>query len=663
MSAAGGRLVCGIVGALDLRAERTFEARRLAAMAAALAHRGPDGQGTFTAPGIAMATRRLALVDPAGGAQPARDARGSVVVTANGELFDHRALRHELESAGHAVSGGGDTALWPALYRRDGERAFERAHGQFAVALWDHDTRTLLLARDRIGVCPLHVAQSADGWLLWASEIKGLLASGLIEPRLDLAGVDHVFALFAAGTRRTCFEGVRSLWPGHFLRVRDGRLEERRYWDLDFAPEDGARRTPELVAAMRETLERAVALRLEADAPVATLLSGGLDSTLLLGLARRVAPARALTSFTVGFRGAGPDELARARRSAALLGTRLEPVVVDAADIVGALPAVVTAAEGPVIDTANACVLLLARAVSERGFKAVISGEGADEALAGYVWHKVARVMRGLGRLDARLPRAVHELTSKFATPGQAAPSFVGRFGRRVRPAILELYEPLARARGLFYSDALRAAVRDHDPLAALDVSLECMRGWGPLEQGLYLEYKLMLPGHLLLGKGDRMLMQAAVEGRYPFLDEAFVALCGSLPASLKLRGWREKWLLRQVARQVLPAPIASPPKSMFKAHALAQLGPLPVWAEQLLSRESLERTGLFSPARVARERAIQRRLPAWAPRRFVADAAFTAVVTTQLFCHVFLGEGLCELPSWQPPDLSGTASASIRRQ
>jgi asparagine synthase (glutamine-hydrolysing) len=176
------------------------------------------------------------------------------------------------------------------------------------------------------------------------------------------------------------------------------------------------------------------------------------------------------------------------------------------------------------------------------------------------------------------------------------------------------------------------------------------MRRWAPLNQSLYLEYKLMLPGHLLLGKGDRVAMHSSVETRFPFLDEAFVELASHLAPEYKLRGAREKWLLRQVAARALPGPLSSRPKGMFKASPLCQLSPGPRWVEQLVSPESLRATGYFSAERVARERRLQRLLPSFAPRRFVADGTYTALVMTQLWHHLFLGGGLCELPSWSPP-------------
>jgi asparagine synthase (glutamine-hydrolysing) len=194
------------------------------------------------------------------------------------------------------------------------------------------------------------------------------------------------------------------------------------------------------------------------------------------------------------------------------------------------------------------------------------------------------------------------------------------------------------------------ARASHRDPFADLDIDPARMRRWHPLHRSLYVEYKLMLPGHLLHGKGDRVAMHSGVECRYPYLDDDFIDLTRQLAPADKLRGLRDKWLLRQVASHVLPSAVADPPKSMFKAHAVCELAPHPPWIDQLLSPASLRATGYFSVARVARERELQRRLPAFAPRRFVVDGSFTAMITTQLWHHLYISGGLCELPRWTPP-------------
>lgn len=639
--------MCGIIGLLDLEGQRTVDPETLSRMAAAVRHRGPDQARGWIAAGVGLATQRLAIRDVEHGQQPRSDPAGRVTVSFNGELFNDVALRDRLRQAGHALPGRCDTELWPALYLESREQAFTLARGQFATALWDADERRLLLGRDRVGICPLYFAVR-EGWLLWASEVKGLLASGLVRPEVDLEGIDQLLTTFAAPTRHTCFRGVQAVLPGHYLRATRGELEQVRYWDLDF-PAAGEERVAQDEDALAEELlgrlRTATRSRLTADGEVGVYLSAGVDSTLLLGLGS-AASARPMRAFTVGFEGAARDERQAAGEAARCFGAPHTTISLSDREVADALPAAVLAAEGPIMDTANACLARLAEAVSAAGFKVVLSGEGADEALAGYGWHKAAKLLAsaplGLGGL-------ARGLAASLTTPGAPEVALGPALGG-LRPSLLELYEPLARAKWRFYGEPLRAVADGRDPFSAVDVRPARMRDWAPLNQGLYLEYKLMLPGHLLLGKGDRVGMRSAVENRYPFLDEDVVELCATLAPRYKLRGSRDKWLLRRAAARALPRRLLERPKAMFKARPLCELAPPPRWVAQLMSASSLRATGYFCEASLRHEEALQRALPSWAPRRFVTDGTYTAVVATQLWHHTFLGGGLCELPTWKPP-------------
>src|SRR5689334_3485168 len=277
--------MCGIAGAFDLTGQREFSTDRLLAMTGAIAHRGPDDEAIHQEPGVALGARRLSIIDLSGGRQPLANEDQSVWVAFNGELFEYPELRPQLLARGHHLASRCDTEAWVHLYEDLGESMFEKARGQFAVSLWDRNTRTLILGRDRVGICPLYYTER-DGWLLWGSEVKALLASGLVPARPDPKGVDHLFTFFCAGTSRTFFEGVKSLPPGHYLRVRNGRVELRQYWDLDFPDAGEERRSADpgpLVDELEGLLRQSVERRLRGDVPVVSYISGGLDSTVVLG--------------------------------------------------------------------------------------------------------------------------------------------------------------------------------------------------------------------------------------------------------------------------------------------------------------------------------------------------------------------------------------------
>jgi asparagine synthase (glutamine-hydrolysing) len=634
---------------LDLKGTRLFPRERLTRMARALAHRGPDDEHLHLEPGLALATRRLSLVDPAGGRQPLANESGDVWVACNGELFDYPEVREGLLARGHTLATRCDTEAWVHLYEEHGEETFSHARGQFAVALWDRTRRALLLGRDRVGICPLYYTER-EGWLLWASEVKALLASGLVPARADARGLDHLFCFLAAPAFRSFFEGVRPVPPGHCLTVREGRVALRRYWDLDF-PDAGEERRVErpevLVDELEAVLSRAVARRLQADAPVGAYLSGGLDSTVALALAARVG-GKAPSAFTICLEGAGLDERPHAELAARAVGAELTPVPMGPQSIADTFPALVAAAEGPVIDTADACLLRLAARVREQGHKAVLTGEGSDEAFAGYPWYKSHQVLSWLERHGAGagtrlMRRALFGLVGPARAP---LPPLLGE-GRSAQE---DLYEPLSRARGLLYAESFWEKLGEGSLLDEVDLHHPRRHRWHPLHQSLYVEYKLLLAGHLLADKGDRVSMHSSVEARYPFLDEDVIAFAASLAPEYKLRGFTDKWLLRQLAARLVPGELARRPKAMFRAWPVFHGAHRPGWAAQLLTAESLRATGYFDAKAVAGALASVARLPAFAPRRYVLEAGLTGVVTTQLWHHLFLGGGLCELPVWTPP-------------
>jgi asparagine synthase (glutamine-hydrolysing) len=644
--------MCGIAGALDLTGSREFPVQRLLAMTGAIAHRGPDDEQVHVEPGVALGARRLSIVDLAGGRQPIANERGDVWVAFNGELFEYPELRQELLARGHRLATRCDTEAWVHLYEDDGEAMFERARGQFAVSLWDRPNRTLILGRDRVGICPLYYTER-DGWLLWGSEVKALLASGMVPARPDPKGVDHLFSFFCAGTTRTFFDGITSLAPGHFLRVRDGRVEVRQYWDLDF-PDMGQERrlddpTP-LVDEFEGLLRQAVERRLRGDVPVVSYISGGLDSTVVLGLSSRHR-GEAVPSFTIGLDRAGPDERPQAVEAAEVLGSQLTTVTMDKAKIAAAYPDLTLAAEGPILDTSCAALMRLAEAVHGQGYKVALTGEGADEALAGYVWFKTQKVRDAIAqRIGPALPRLTRKLILAAVGGGSAHRPAERAIGG-VRTAQQDMYELIGQARSTLYTDAMWGRLRGHDPYSDLSITNDRMARWHPLNQSLYVGYKVMLAGLLMISKGDRIAMHSSVETRYPFLDDDVINFCAGLDPSYKLHGMTEKWILRQVAAKTLPPQIANRPKTMFRASlSKTFLGrDRPSWVDQLLSPESLRQTGYFDPKAVAHERWLQTLLPRITARRFVFDVGLTCVVTTQLWHHLFCGGGLCDLPTWTP--------------
>lgn len=660
--------MCGIAGVIDLEGQRRIDPGMLQRMAAAIAHRGPDEDGFFFEPGIGLANRRLSIVGLADGRQPISNEDETVSVVFNGELFDYIEKRAELTAKGHQFRTHCDTEVLVHLWEEYGEGMLERLRGQFAFALYDSKRRVLILARDRLGICPLHWARRGN-WLYFGSEIKAILASGRVEAEADPRGIDHIFTFFAMGTRRTAFKDIAAVHPAAYLKITFGRhgepatVAERRYWDLDF-PDQGDEYNPsnqaKLIEEFREVFFRAVEIRLRADVPVVGYLSGGVDSTTVVTAATKVRGAP-IPTFTIKIDTPRLDETDRALMAAGVVGSQPTIVTCDSRVISDAYPKLVIASEAPVMDTSCAALYCLAAEVRRQGYKVALTGEGADEALAGYPWFKTNRLMRlldmGAFKPSNLMRRAFLKLT---------APHIPYRNVEQIQKMIggphacADLYGLVSLSRSRFYTRSMFDAMDRHIAYEDLDLDLERLRRWHPLNQSLYLGYKTMLPGLLMNHKGDRPAMHNSVETRYPFLDEDFVAFCAKLHPKWKLHGLRrDKHLLRLVAGEWLPKEISSRPKAMFRApFANTFFEHPPGFVDQLLSEESLRRTGYFDPDRVRSFRETYQQFRWGSGKRLTLEMGLTGVMATQLWHHTFLGGGLCDLPTWTAPSVERPLAA-----
>ena len=653
--------MCGIAGIIDLVDRRPVPEGALSAMADALFHRGPDEDGFLQRPGIGLASRRLSIVGLADGRQPITNEDKSIHVVFNGELFEYPELRAELEARGHRFATHCDTEVIPHLWEQDEERMFDRLRGQFAFALWDQRQQRFLLGRDRFGICPLFWTRQGD-WLLFASEIKALLASGMVEARPDVRGINHVFTFFALPGPVTCFEGIEALLPGHYLSVDLGAasasqrkpapVHDRIYWELNFpdrGDEDPGRDPKRLVEDFEQVLQTAVERRLRADVPVVAYLSGGVDSSTVVALTRKVR-GEPVPTFTIQIKDPELDETQASGLVARTLGAR--PVVVPcvAAEVLGTYPRLVQAAEGPVIDTACAALLLLAQEVHAQGYKVALTGEGADEWLAGYPWYKLHRLLSFVDFIPG-LP--LSRLARRAYLRLTGAPRFPWSYSQRIGEATgghnawTDIYGLMSLSKLRFFSPQMLELMADHLPYADLGIPLDRLRRWHPLNRALYFGARIMLPGLLLSSKGDRVAMHSSVETRYPFLDEDVYAFLARLHPRWKLRRFRDKYLLRRLAERWLPAEIVRRPKAMFRAPFDSfHLEQAPPFVDQLLSEESLRKTGYFNAEAVHHWRQRFRGLRAGSNQRVSIEMGLVGVVSTQLWHHTFIEGGLADLPS-----------------
>ncbi|UIK04500.1 asparagine synthase (glutamine-hydrolyzing) [Neorhizobium galegae] len=616
----------------------------LSSMAHVIAHRGPDGQGILTAPGIGLAHVRLSIVGLSDGQQPMTDAEGRFTIVFNGEIFNYVELRDELKARGITFRTGSDTEVLLQLYATDGEACLSRLNGDYAFAIWDHRERRLMLARDRMGVRPLFYTEH-KGSLYFASEIKALLEVPGIEAELDPLALDQIFTLWAPIPPRTAFKGIFELEPGHLMIAKNGRTETRPYWVLDFpdagdhAEVDQSAREEEL----RALLTDATRLRMRADVPVGAYLSGGLDSSLITALAAPMAP-NGLNTFSVTFDDAEHDESAFQRQVAEALGTHHRAVASGSADIAASFPDVIRFTERPVLRTAPAPLYRLSGLVRDAGMKVVLTGEGADEVFAGYDIFREARVRRFCARQPGSKMRP-HLFRKLYPyLPGlkqQSAEYLAAFFGAGNDGTNDPLFSHRPRFRStaaakIFYSDDLRATLGSYDAAEELASRLPANFGrWHPLHQAQYLESRFLLPGYILSSQGDRMAMAHGIEGRFPFLDHRLVEFASRLAPDMKLKGLDEKHILRRVARDLLPDVISKRPKQPYRApdsrsftgnNAQAYVG-------EMLGEQAVAAAGLFNPRAVTKLHQKCRLAPV---SGFRDNAAFVGILSTQLWLKGF---------------------------
>jgi asparagine synthase (glutamine-hydrolysing) len=661
--------MCGIAGMVDLGGQRPVPDGVLERMAGAIVHRGPDEEGYLRRPGIGLASRRLSIVGLADGQQPMTNEDGSVVVVFNGELFDHIEKRAELAARGHELRTHCDTEIIPHLWEENQEGMFERLRGQFAIALWDDRRRQLALGRDRFGICPLYWSRQGD-WLLFASEIKALLASGLVPARPDLRGIDQVFTFSALPGPVTCFEGVSLLRAGGYLKISPGHdgadtavISQRAYWEMDFpdrGDEERGANARRLVDNFEQLMVEGVAERLRADVPVGAYLSGGVDSSMIVALACHLK-GPAVNTYTIRVDDPALDELSAANLAARHIGAK-QPVVQEfrASDAIATYPRLIEAAETPVIDTSCAALLQLAQRVHACGQKVVLTGEGADEWLIGYPWYKAAKL---LGFLDIVPGLRLSDWVRRAYLGLHRVPQYHRQMRRRIEDCLagpnawIDSYGLLGLSKLRFYAAPMREVLEQTDPWAELGLNLERARRWHPLNRGVWLAARVTLAGHLLQAKGDRVAMHSSVEVRYPFLDEDVFAFLAKLHPRWKLRGFRDKHLLRLLAERWLPPSIFRRGKVIFRAPLDSfHIDPEPPFVTQLLSEESLRRTGYFDIAAVHHWRKAFRQMSGGLPRLSV-EMGLAAVVATQLWHHLFIDGSLAEMPSWKPRDLDAAVT------
>jgi len=634
--------VCGFAGIVR-NDGRGVDAESLLRMAAAIRHRGPDGYGIYVGKRVGLAHTRLSIIDLSGGAQPITNEDGQVVIAYNGEVYNYVELQAELEGLGHQFKTHCDTEALVHAYEQWGPDMLERLNGQFAFMIYDRRSESVFLARDRFGIRPLFYAERG-GNLFVASEAKALFASGEVEATPDYHGLDQIFTFWAARAPRTPFGGVFALEPGCYAFYCDGKLQVNRYYSLTY--ENTADEPTDALDQLDRIMRTGVDLRLRADVPVGGYLSGGLDSSITCALAGEVSPY-ALRTFSVSFEDPELDESQYQRDVARDVKSQHAVQLISQGTVAECFPDVLYHTETPLIRTASAPLFLLAQLTRENDIKVVLTGEGSDEVFLGYDLFKETVVREFCLRQpqSETRPRLFDRLYPYLGGKDRAG-EFWRKFflsaGLPSDPLFSHMPRFLLTSRIKdFYAGDMQEAVMGYDALAELRDELpDEFANWSSLHRAAYLEATTLLSSYLLSSQGDRMAMAHGIEGRFPFLDHRLFEFAAALPTRSKLRGLREKDILRRWAAGLVPPSVHERPKQPYRAPDIPAFfgAEQPSYVEEQLSYEALTTSSIFDPDSVA---GLVRRCTSGRATGFRENQAMVAILSTQLWYSRFVAEGV----------------------
>jgi asparagine synthase (glutamine-hydrolysing) len=605
--------MCGITGIISPDPET-----RIGAALSAIEHRGRDDEGVFVSDPfgsnqlkMCLGHRRLSIIDTSSaGHQPmfTEDKRFAIIL--NGEIYNYKTLRQELEAIGEVFTTNSDTEVLLKAFRKWNVACLDKLNGMFAFAVWDDLEKELTLVRDRAGVKPLCFTKDGDNFL-FASEIKAILATGIIRAKLDLEALNQSLTFLWPVPPRTLFDGVSQLLPGHYLIWKDGEIATHEWWDLDFSVEESGGSDAEWSDRVLETLDRVTEMEMIADVPLGAFLSGGVDSSAIVALMAKHSKQK-ISTYTTGISAEDlrydiiPDDVEWSRQVAALLPIDYHETLLTP-DVVDLLPKLVWHQEAPVIDMAIPSFLISKQARATQ--TVMLSGMGGDEIFGGYP-RQMAMQIAGFTDI---LPTAVRRplmkavesllyggMPGKFTAPIRNAKKFARSAAMDFEDRYLGFGSYFTHAmKSELYADGLRDTMAGFDAYGYHRKCLERCRDNSPLNRLLYVEFKTFMPA-LNLETTDRTSMAANLEVRVPFLNKDMVELSARIPSRLKIKGLKRKYVLKRAAEMLLPKEIVWRKKAGFGAPIRSWLrGPLKPMIDDLLSDETVARRGLFDASAV----------------------------------------------------------------
>jgi asparagine synthase (glutamine-hydrolysing) len=627
--------MCGIAGLVG-----PDPGARMSAMLQSMEHRGRDDEGIWMsdvarasrpwasdnheqdarATRVCLGHRRLSIIDTSSaGHQPMVSASGRLVVTLNGEIYNYQELRRELEAKQHLFKTQSDTEVLLAAWEEWGVDCLRRLNGMFAFAMWDNREQTLMVVRDRVGIKPLYYTQSKaeDGteWFAFASEIKAILAAGIIRPEINTEALNQYLTFLWTPDPHTLFKNIWKLPPGHYLTFKNGQTEIRQWWDISFDEIEAGRSDDWWSERLMETLDRVVGLEMVADVPVGSFLSGGVDSSSIVALMKRHNNGRRVSTYTVGMSAEDlhydiiPDDIVWARRVSEFLETEYHEIMLNA-DLMSLLPKLIYHADEPIADPAMLASFLVSQSARETQ-RVMLSGMGGDEVFAGYPRQMGMKIAAAFDPVPQFLRRPMMNVVAAALPAGRPGrlTATLRNAKKFARSAALE-FQDRYLGYGTYFTNQMKQQLltaemsqqtRGLDPYREHRRYFDTASAAAPLNQLLYVDLKTFLPC-LNLAYTDKTSMAANLEVRVPFVNHELLELASRMPVNLKLRGLKRKYIFKRMAEKLLPHDVVWRKKAGFGAPIRAWLrGPLRPLVADLLSEETIKRRGLFNPAEVRR--------------------------------------------------------------
>ncbi|MDT8366721.1 MAG: asparagine synthase (glutamine-hydrolyzing) [bacterium] len=599
--------MCGILGIMNLQDRGPIPMDNLVQSGSLLNHRGPDENGVYVDDNIGLYHARLSIIDLATGTQPIHNEDRTKWIVLNGEIFNYPELKKNLELKGHRFYTDTDTEVLVHLYEEKGIEMLHDLNGQFAFAIWDSESRELFVARDRVGIVPMHYAIK-NGRMFFASEIKAILAASGITPEIDPVALDQIFTFWTTLPDTTAFKGIEQLPAGHYLTVSKKSLKIRRYWDYSFEVSND-RSIEAIQEELQELILDALKIRLRADVPVGSYLSGGLDSSALTALIKSNFDNN-LKTFGIGFEDPDFDESYYQQLMVKHLKVDHTQIEVKDSDIERSFDKALQHSETPMLRTAPVPLLCLSERVRDSGFKVVITGEGADEVFGGYnifLETKVRAFWARQPRSKLR-PLLLGRLYPYILSDVRLRKILIPFFGKGFTDVADPFYSHRIRWSNTlkiktFFSSEIHSLLNGYSSIEQLEAYLpENFNDWDSLSRAQYLEMTLFMGNYLLSAQGDRMGMANSVEIRPPFLDHRIVEFMGRVAPRRKVPGMNGKAMLKKAFRSILPREIVQRPKNPYRAPIkdyLFSMGDERSELSAVTTRQSLTRAGLFDSGKV----------------------------------------------------------------